>query len=375
MRVFFCFVRGRAVRTAWVIVGGIFGAFSAIILLFKNHNYTCNTPYPSDCIPQERTVFMNTPIRFGILGYARIARLHLIPAMLEAKNTIPYAIASGSPEKLKQAKDAFGFAKTYGDYESLLHDPDVDAVYIPLPNSLHKEWTIRAARAGKHVLCEKPLAVTYAGCLEMVSVCKACNVKLMEAFMYRFTTRIAKLRELLVSGAVGEVRHVSSTFRFVMNNPASIKLDPALGGGSLWDVGCYPVNIIGMILQDDPVSVCAQKTVRQGIDYSLSAVLKYQNGALCTISSGFDSQSSSLTEINGTEGTILMRDSFDQTDTPILLIKGGIATEIPVAACKRYVLEIEDFADALLTGREPFLSLDESVRNIRLMERVLEAAQ
>lgn len=318
---------------------------------------------------------MNAPIRFGILGYARIARLHLIPAMLEAKNAMPFAIASTNPEKLHEAKETFGFAKAYGDYESLLRDPDVDAVYIPLPNSLHKEWTIRAARAGKHVLCEKPLAVTHAELMEMVSVCKACGVKLMEAFMYRFTPRIAKLRELLSSGAVGEVRHINSTFRFVLSNPASIQVNPALGGGSLLDVGCYPVNIIGMILQDEPVSICAQKTVRYGVDYSLSAVLKYQNGVLCTVSSGFDSQSSMFTEINGTDGTILMRDSFDQTDAPILLIKGGTATEIPVKACKRYVLEVEEFASSILEGREPCLSLEESARNVRLMERILEAAQ
>ncbi len=318
---------------------------------------------------------MNAPIRFGILGYARIARLHLIPAMLEAKNAIPYAIASTNPEKLKQAQADFSFPKAYGDYDSLLADPDVDAVYIPLPNSLHKEWTIKAARAGKHVLCEKPMALTEAGCLEMIAACKESGVKLMEAFMYRFTPRIAKLNELIDSGVLGEVRHINSTFRFVLANPASIKLDPSLGGGSLWDVGCYPVNLIGMIVKDEPVSVCALKADRQNIDFALSAVLKYRSGILCTVNSGFDSQSAMLTEINGTEGTIVMRESFDQTDTPLLLIKGGAATEIPVAPCKRYVLEVEDFSDAVLNNREPFFPLSETVRNIRLINRILEAAR
>ncbi len=318
---------------------------------------------------------MNTPVRFGILGYARIARLHLIPAMLEAKNAIPYAIASSSPEKLKEAKEAFGFQRAYNDYDSLLTDPNVDAVYIPLPNSLHKEWTIKAAKAGKHVLCEKPMALSEDDCQEMMAACRDNGVKLMEAFMYRFTPRIAKLNELLSSGAVGDVRHINSTFRFVLANPESIKLNPGLGGGSLWDVGCYPVNIIGMIVNDEPISVRAQKTAVNGIDMSLSAVLKYKSGILCTVNSGFDSQSAMLTEINGTEGTLIIRESFDQTDTPILLCKYGVTTEIPVAPCKRYVLEIEDFSDAVLTGREPAFPLFETVRNIRLINRILEAAQ
>ncbi len=318
---------------------------------------------------------MNAPIRFGILGYARIARLHLIPAMLEAKNAVPYAIASTNPEKLKQAQADLSFQKAYNDYDSLLQDPDVDAVYIPLPNSLHKEWTIKAAKAGKHVLCEKPMALTEADCLEMIAACKENNVKLMEAFMYRFTLKIAKLKELLASGAIGQVLHIHSSFRFVMRPGPNIRLDPALGGGSLWDVGCYPVNLIGMILQDEPVSVCAMKTDRQGVEFSLDAVLKYKNGVVCTLVSGFDSNAAQLTEINGTEGTLLVQDTFDGTGMPILLYKNGVTTEIPVTESKRYVLEIEDFSDAVLQNREPSFALWETVRNIRLINRILEAAK
>jgi len=318
---------------------------------------------------------MNAPIRFGVLGYARIARLYLIPAMMEAKNAIPYAIASTNPAKLQEAQKTFGFVKAYSDYDSLLLDPDVDAVYIPLPNSLHKEWTIKAAKAGKHVLCEKPMALTEADCLDMIAACREGGVKLMEAFMYRFTVKIAKLKELLASGTIGEVRHIHSTFRFVMQEGPNIRLDPALGGGSLWDVGCYPVNLIGMILQDEPISVCAMKTVRQGVEFSLDAVLKYENGAICTLGSGFDSHTAQLTELSGTEGTILVQDSFDGTDVPILLYKNGTITEIPVEASERYVLEIEDFSNAVLMDREPSFTLDETVRNIRLINRILEAAK
>ncbi len=318
---------------------------------------------------------LNFPLRFGILGYARIARLHLIPALLEAKNAVPYAIASTNPEKLIEAQADFPFQKAYDNYDSLLADPNVDVVYIPLPNSLHKEWTIKAARAKKHVLCEKPMALTEADCLEMIAACRENGVKLMEAFMYRFTLKTAKLKELLDAKVIGDVKHIHSTFRFVMRPGPNIRLDPALGGGSLWDVGCYPVNLIGMILQDEPVSVCAMKTDSEGVEYALDAVLKYKNGVICTLGSGFDSHSAQLTEILGTEGTLLVQESFDGTGVPILLYKNGTMTEIPVPYSNRYVMEIEDFSDALLNGREPSFALSETVRNIRLINRILSAAQ
>ncbi len=318
---------------------------------------------------------MNNPVRFGILGYARIARLSLIPAMLQAKNTVPYAIASTDPVKLLGAKADFPFEKAYGDYEALLGDPDVDAVYIPLPNSLHREWAIKAARAKKHVLCEKPMALTEADCLAMIDACRDNGVKLMEAFMYRFTPKTAKLMELIASGAIGEVRHMHSSFRFVMGEGPNIRLDPALGGGSVWDVGCYPINLIGMIMGEEPESVCAMKTESRGVEFSLDAVLKYKNGALCTLGSGFDSHSFQLTEINGTKGTLLVQDTFDGTGLPIRLYRDGAFSDIPVAECNRYVVQLEAFAAALISGREPAFSPYDTVRNIRLINRILQAAR
>ena len=317
---------------------------------------------------------MKSPVRFGVLGYAGIAYKQVLPAMMETKNAVPYAIASRSAEKLTEAAARFGFKKTYLDYDALLNDPDVDAVYIPLPNGLHREWTVKAARAGKHVLCEKPLALTEADCLEMIEACRQNGVKLMEAFMYRFTPRTQMLRELLAKGEIGEVRFISSNWRFLIKDKGNVRVNEALGGGSLRDVGCYPINLIGMIMQDEPVAVCAQKVTFQGVDLALSAVLKYKNGVLCTVSSGFDAQSPVVTEINGTRGTILMRETYDQTDEPILLIKDGVTTELAVPACKRYVLELEAFSAAILENREAPLDLEETVRNNRLIERILKAA-
>ncbi len=318
---------------------------------------------------------MGHPIRWGILGYARIARLQVLPAMMETPNAVPYAIASRDPEKGQEAAKAFGFAKVYDNYQALLDDPDVDAVYIPLPNGLHKEWTLKAARAGKHVLCEKPLALTAADCREMVDVCRQQGVKLMEAFMYRFTTRTQKIQELLASGVIGELRHIHSNFSFHLTRPGDVRLDPDQGGGSFWDVGCYPINVIGMIMQDEPVSVCAQKVEVGGVDLAVSAVLKYKSGVICTANSGFDAASAKLTEITGALGSLVVRDTFFDTDTPILLVQDKKVTEIPVPACNRYVLELEEFGNAILEGREPSLDIEETVRNCGLIARILEEAK
>ena len=317
---------------------------------------------------------MQQKIRFGVLGFASIAKREVIPALGQASNAVPYALASRKEEGRLAARRDFSFNKIYTEYEDLLADKDVDAVYIPLPNGLHREWTVKAARAGKHVLCEKPLGLSRAEVQEMRAACRDNGVKLMEAFMYRFTTRTQKLRELLARKAIGEVLHINSTFRFVISGGNNVRLNPLIGGGALWDVGCYPINLIGMIMGEEPESFTAKKIEGHGVDVSLSAVLKYRSGTLCTVNCGFNSHSAQFTEINGTEGTLLIRDTFDQTDAPIILVQDGMVTEIPVPACRRYVLMAEDFSSSILDNREPGFSLDETERNVGLIERILQSA-
>jgi hypothetical protein len=184
-------------------------------------------------LPCTRRVIMGTKngkIKWGILGYARIARVNVIPAMLRSSNAEFYAIASRDKTKLKECGDTYPVSKTYESYDLLLDDPDVEAVYIPLPNALHKEWTIKAARKGKHVLCEKPIALNATECDEMIRICKEKKVKFMEAFMYRYTHRTKKVNEILASGKLGEIKYINSCYRFLLANPASIKLIPELGG-------------------------------------------------------------------------------------------------------------------------------------------------
>lgn len=318
---------------------------------------------------------MQKKVRFGVLGYANIAKKQVIPAILEANNATLYALASQNAEKRREAKERFGFEKVYDTYQALLQDEAVDAVYIPLPNSLHRHWAIQAMRHKKHVLCEKPLAPSLAEAREMVQVSQEEGVLLMEAFMYRFTTCSAQLKALLDEQAIGEIKHISSTFRFHMKREGDIRLDASLGGGSLWDVGCYPINLIGQILKQMPEVIQAVKVDRQGVDFALSAVMRYPNEVMAVVNCGFDAQSDQTTEINGTEGSILMRDSFFDSDAPILVVKDGTTLTLPVPACKRYVLQVEAFSRAVLTGGDSPLPLSETLHNIALIERILQVAQ
>ncbi len=318
---------------------------------------------------------MKKQVRFGVLGYASIARRELIPALVDAENAVPYALASQKEESRKAAQKEFDFAKIYGSYDDLLKDKDVEAVYIPLPNHLHKEWTIKAARAGKHVLCEKPMALTREDCEEMAAEARKNGVLLMEAFMYRFTLRTRKLRELLAQKAVGDIQHVNSAFCFYNDKEDDVRFYKEMGGGAFWDVGCYPVNLMGLIMGEEPVSVRALKTDRRGVDFGLSAVLKYRSGAVCTVTGSFSANSAQVTEINGTKGSLVMRDSFDEVGSPILLIRDGKTEEIAVPASDRYLLQVTDFCDAVLTGRQPGFSLEETIRNVGLIQRIYQAAE
>jgi D-xylose 1-dehydrogenase (NADP+, D-xylono-1,5-lactone-forming) len=328
-------------------------------------------------------------IRWGILGYARIARENLIPAMQRASHSTFFAIASRDPARLAECRERFNVPRTYPGYEELLRDPEVDAVYIPLPNSLHGDWTIKAAGHGKHVLCEKPIALNAVECRAMIAACAAHRVALMEAFMYRYTDRTRQVLEVLRSGVLGDIKYIGSTFRFLLANPASIKLKPELGGGALYDVGCYPVNFIGMVVDHiarsqsgasgepaaRPESVSVECVRQNGVDVLLSALLKYPSGLIASLNCGFNAQKRVFSEIVGTRGVLEIPDTFFDNAGALTLSVGEERRTIPVAASDRYRLELEDFADAILDGRAPQLSLAETQRNAEVMDRLLAAAK
>lgn len=318
-------------------------------------------------------------INWGILGYAGIARKHVLPAMRNCASAHLYAIASRNKEKLDEAFSSFGFERTYLSYDELLEDPKVDAVYIPLPNRLHKEWVIKAAKHKKNILCEKPLSLSADDCKEMIDIAKENHVFLMEAFMYRFTNRTQKLKELLSSKVIGDIKAIKSSYRFYMDSfeTNDIRLNKDLAGGALHDVGCYPINLLGMITGKIPTKIKAVKNTCHGVDTSLSAILKYDSGIIASIDCGFDSQSCLLTEISGTKGSIIMRDSFLDTDAPIVTVMNSTGKltkyEIPVSA--RYEDEIQAVTKAILSESKELLPWEESVKNNQLIADILAIAE
>lgn len=318
---------------------------------------------------------MNTYVKWGVLGLARIARNEFIPALQLTAGVELYAVASSDPEKLADFKAQTRCERYYDSYEALLADPEVQAVYIPLPNSLHKEWVIRAARHGKHVLCEKPIALNAAECETIIEAARENRVVVMEGFMYRYSERIKKVQEVLAGGVLGDVKYIHSSYRFFLNRPNTIKVKPELGGGSLYDVGCYPVNFVGMVTGMEPESVAAEAVFENGVDMIFSAVLKYPGGIIATINSGFNAYPRIFSEVIGTKGRIEIPDTFlGNSGTLTLVTEAGIE-EIAVGESDRFGREIADFSQAVLDGKQPRLSLEETLRNMRVIESLLQAAR
>ncbi|TCK87961.1 putative dehydrogenase [Natranaerovirga hydrolytica] len=314
---------------------------------------------------------MAKQLNWGVLGYARIAINSIIPAILKSSNAHLYGVASRSEDKLQNCKDTFNPEKTYTNYDDLLDDDNIDVVYIPLPNALHKEYVIKAANKGKHILCEKPMALNSKECLEMIEACKSNNVFLMEGFMYRYTDRIKKVQDLLSKNSIGEIKRVNSTFAFYLDREGTIKMDPSLGGGSLYDVGCYPLNFVQMVTQSNPIEITGNAVMNNGVDTTFCGVLKYDNGIIATIQSSFEAFDVNDSEIIGTKGIIKVPDTFKGNSGHIQLITHESITNIAVEESDRYTLEVEDFSSAIINFRAPFISIVETYNNMSILDNLL----
>jgi predicted dehydrogenase len=307
-------------------------------------------------------------VNWGILGVAKIAVNQLIPAIIEAPNAQLYGIASRDGEKAIAASEKFG-CKAFTGYEALLADEQIDAIYIPLPNEMHMEWTIRAAKAGKHVLCEKPLGLNVAQCESMIKVCKENNVLLMEAFMYRYSEKTKKTIEIIESGRLGKLTHINSSFRFKLTDYNNNRFYPN-GGGSLYDVGCYPINFINMIMGEDPIEVYGVRTDNHGVDVSFAAVLKYKEGLTATLDSGFNSEALQRTEICGTDAVLIVTNPFFDGAEDLILTTRDSQERIPVKEGKRYTQQVIGFSNAILEGGQLLMPLEDTIRNMTLIERL-----
>jgi predicted dehydrogenase len=326
-----------------------------------------------------------TKLRIGVLSTADIARKKVIPGMRTADRVEVAAIASRDAAVARRVADELKIPRSHGSYEALLADPDVDAVYIPLPNHLHLEWTLAAARAGKHVLCEKPLALTAADAQRMVDACETAGVRLMEAFMYRLHPSWVAVRELVASGRIGRLQAVQSWFSYYNDDPTNIRNIRDFGGGALMDVGCYSINLSRMLFGGEPTAV--QAAIRRddatGVDIVTSAILEFGQG-VATFTCSTRAEDDQRVDVYGTTGRISIEIPFNippDRPTRVHLLAGG---DPPVApgrevltfeAADPYGVEAQRFAEAILDGLPTPTPPEDAVANMRVIERIVEAAE
>ena len=313
-------------------------------------------------------------VNWGIISCANIADKAVIPGIIGAQNAKLFAVSSRSAEKAEEFKNKHHAVKAYDSYDKLLDDPDIDAVYIPLPNALHKEWVIKAAEKGKHILCEKPLGINAQEVLEMKAACERYNVKLMEAFAYRHSPLTHKAKELADSGIVGKLKVIEAWFSFQLNDLNNVRLINDLGGGATYDVGCYVINIIRYIAGSEPINVMASGEIGavSGVDESSCMLFEFENGLKATAHCAFNSASRSGYRIVGETGIIDVSLTFNaKGELDIRVIKGDHTDIITVSTPDNYMLEVEQFGRCILEGEAPLLSLEDSFGNAAVIDKVL----
>lgn len=310
------------------------------------------------------------PLRIGILGAANIARYFIKDVRASSKVSVA-ALASRDVERGKAFAAANGVPRVLPTYEALLADEGVDAIYNPLPNSLHAEWTIRAADAGKHVLCEKPIAASTVEARAMFEAARRNDVYVVEAYPYRAQPQTLKLRELVKAEAVGRLQLVHAAFGFLMTDASNIRLNPALAGGSLMDVGCYPISLALMIAGERPVRVHAiARSAETGVDRTVVGSLEFADGLLAQISCSFATARYRQAHIVGDAGLIETNYHNDTSATqpPIIQIRRGVGYDAPretieCAATGGFLAEAESFCELLKGGWDRWSGVtpDESI--------------
>ncbi|MBC7812675.1 MAG: Gfo/Idh/MocA family oxidoreductase [Burkholderiales bacterium] len=325
----------------------------------------------------------NRQIRWGILSTANIGRKRVVPAMQAARNGRVVAVASRDVARAKSFADELSIPTAYGSYEELIADPNIDAIYNPLPNHMHTEWSIKSAEAGKPVLCEKPLASDAAEAQHMVDTFARLGIPLAEAFMYRFHPQTQRVKKMVDEGAVGDVRLISASFEFNVRDEDDIRLKAEMAGGSMMDVGCYCVSIARMITGEEPhrVTATANYEPNGGVDNIAGGTLHFPSGVIAVFDSGVRSYFTHRYEVRGTSGRIVVDEAFVINPTLPSKIRywhddapGGYE-EIEIPAANSYTLMAEDFADALLNNRPPLFPAQDAADAMVVLDNLRAAAR
>jgi predicted dehydrogenase len=316
-------------------------------------------------------------VRWGILGTANIARSSFLPGLRWAKG-VPYAVAGRDLTRTQQFAARNGIERAMEGYETLIADDEVEAVYIPLPNSLHAEWIVKALEAGKAVLCEKPLCLNVEQTEMVLEAARRSPKPLWEAFVFPWRRQTHRVLEIIRSGAVGEITEIHSTFHFKLGSRANIRLDPALGGGATYDVGCYPTSYANMLFDGDPQNAVAMaRWAPEGVDTALQGVLNFGGERRLLLSCAIDSPQDTFTRLLGTEGEIRLSHPWHPTasDTLQILDGGEMKTEHPNGDEPSFGPALAHIGAVLRGEAEPeHLAIDLSLPNAKAIDLLLESA-
>jgi predicted dehydrogenase len=327
---------------------------------------------------------MANKVRWGVLGAAKIAVKKVIPGMQKGEWSEVTAIASRDRSKAEDAARALGIAKAYGSYEELLADPEIDAIYNPLPNQLHVPWSIKAAEAGKHVLCEKPLSLTVAEARQLLAARDRANVKIGEAFMVRTHPQWLRVRELVASGRIGQLRATTGFFSYFNNDATNIRNIPQYGGGAVMDIGCYPINTSRFIFGEEPSRVMGlvERDPQMKVDRLTSAMLDFPS-VQSTFTFSMQLVPYQRSQFFGTKGRIEIEVPFNAPpDRPCRILiddgrdvfGGGITVE-EFLVCDQYSLQGDAFSRAVREGGEVPGSLEDAIANMAVIEAIFRSAE
>ena len=329
---------------------------------------------------------MGSKLAWGVLGNATIARKCVIPAIQKSRNGRVHALATRSAGHAQDFIDAQGIETVYEDYGKLLEDPRIDIVYIPLPNHLHLPWTVRAIEAGKHVLCEKPLACTASEARAIAEAAADRQRQVMEGFMYRFHPRSLRIKAMVEDGAIGTLRLVRSAFCYHMDpqrlaQARGARLDPQMGGGALLDVGCYSVSLARWLMNAEPLAVQAQAVFHDsGVDTHFAGTMRFAGDRMATLEASFISALQQTYSAIGDQGALeLPHNAFIPWEQEAHYTQRGPDEEHgtlhAVAPADEYQLMVEHFADAVAGRTALAFSLEDSIANMHVLDALAQAAR
>ncbi len=317
-----------------------------------------------------------TPLRWGLLGTARINRALIEPIRL-SKNSILSAVASRSPDRAADYATTWGIPRFYSSYDALLADPEIDVIYNSLPNSLHAEWSVKAIQMGKHVLCEKPMTTSTNDMDAIISVAKNTGRVITEAFMYRHHPQTILVKQMVDNGEIGNLQLIRGSFCYTNTRSPDVRFDPDLGGGSLWDVGCYPISYARYITKNEPIEVYGHQVVGQtGIDLLYVGQMNFPGDAIAQFECSFITPFKVYIELTGDKGRIIIPEPYKPgINTKIIVERAGQVQSNRIKGAKLYQGEVEDIENAIMLGNPPRISLEDSRANIATIEALYKSAR